>query len=103
MDFVAIPKTASAGVDRLETEVSFSSSGIDSTDRHGALREPSAGIVPVLMRYCVSFSTAVFPQLRPWHLNWLVSVLTVGDLLSHGPYVLHFLSHGDAALVIEAH
>jgi hypothetical protein len=37
-------------------------------------------MVQILVRYRVSFSTAVVPQLQLWHLQWLVSVQFVRDL-----------------------
>jgi hypothetical protein len=83
--------------------VRSASSGMDAIDRHEVLRGPSVGIVPIVMRYRVSFSMALVPQLQLWHLHRLVSVQSVGDLHSQVPQVLHFLSHRDAAPIVETH
>jgi hypothetical protein len=37
------------------------------------------------------------------NLHSLVSVASVGDLYSRVPQVLHFLSHGDAAPMVETY
>jgi hypothetical protein len=61
------------------------SSGMDEIDRHQLFLGPSVEIAPVLVRYRVSFSTAVFPQLRLWRLHCLVSVQSVGYVHSRVP------------------
>jgi hypothetical protein len=75
------------------------SSGIDANNRHEVLLEPLVEIIPILVRYHFSFSTALVPQLQLWHIHRLVSVQSVGDLDSR--VLLHFLSHRDAAPVSE--
>jgi hypothetical protein len=82
---LAIRRITSAGDGCLETDVRYASSGMDAIDRHEVLLVPSAGIVPIPVRYRVSFSTALVPQLQLWHLYWLVPVRLVGDLHSHVP------------------
>jgi hypothetical protein len=77
---ISIQKIASVEDDRLETHVRSASSGMDAIDRHEVLRVPSVGIVLILVRYRVSFSTALVPQLQFMHLHWPVSVQSVGDL-----------------------
>lgn len=57
--------------------VRSASSGVDASDRHQVLREPSAETVPILL----SLSTALIPQLLLRHLHWLVSVRSVGDCI----------------------
>jgi len=37
---------------------------IDPTDRQEVLRKSSVGILPISMRYCVSFFAAFIPQLQ---------------------------------------
>jgi hypothetical protein len=49
----------------------------------------------------VEFSTALVPQLQLRHINWLASVQSVGEVHSSVPQMLHFLSHGDAAPIVE--
>jgi hypothetical protein len=82
---VAIRKIASVEDNRLETDTRSTSSGMDAIDHQEELRGPSAGIVPTLVRYRVSFSTALVPQLQLQHLHWLVSVQSVDDLHSQVP------------------
>jgi hypothetical protein len=60
---VVVCKTASAKDDRLESNVRSASSGMDAINRHEVLRGPSVKIVPMPLRYRVSFSTALVPQL----------------------------------------
>jgi hypothetical protein len=84
-DVVAIREIASVVDDRLETDVRSTSSGMDGIDRHEVFRGPSVGIVPILVRYRVSFSMALVPQLQLWHLHWLVTVQSMGDLHSQLP------------------
>jgi hypothetical protein len=43
---------------------------------------------------------ALVQQLQLWHLHWLV---TMCNLHSHVPYVLHVLSYRDAALIVKTH
>jgi hypothetical protein len=74
VDAVVIRKIASAEDDRLGTNVRFASSDMDAIDREEVLRGPPVKIVPILIRYRVSFSTALVPQLQLCHLHWLVSV-----------------------------
>jgi len=52
---------------------------MDATERQEIITEPSVGIVPVLLRYGVGFSTALVPQLQLWHPHGLVSVRAVGE------------------------
>jgi hypothetical protein len=78
-------------------------SGMDAVDRHKEIRGPSVGIVSNLVQYRVSFSTALFSHLQLSYLHWLVSVQSVSDLYLQVSHALHFLSHGDAALVLETH
>jgi len=51
----------------------------------------------------VSFYTVALPQLQLWHRHWLVSIQSMGDLHSQVSYVLHFISHGRVASVVETH
>jgi hypothetical protein len=64
----------------METDMRCASSGIGAIDRHEVLRGLFVGMALVLVRYRVSFSTAVIPQLLLWNIHWLVSVQSVGDL-----------------------
>jgi len=64
---------------RTETYAQSASRGMDAIERQEAIKEPSIGIVPVLLRYRVGFSTALVPQLQLWHLYWLVSLQAVGE------------------------
>jgi hypothetical protein len=43
----------------------------------------------------------VSPQLQLWYLHWLLFMQCVGSLHSEVPHVRHFMSHGDAAAIIE--
>jgi hypothetical protein len=85
VDVVAIRISASVEDDPLETDLRSASSGMDATDRQEVLRGPSVGIVPILVQYRMSFSKALVPRLQLWHLHWLVSVQSVGDLHSQVP------------------
>jgi hypothetical protein len=55
---VVIRKIAPVDNYRLETDMCSASSGVDLIDNDEILREPWVGIMPVLVRYHVSFSTA---------------------------------------------
>jgi hypothetical protein len=77
---VATGKTGSVEDDRLEADMRSASSGVDATDRHEVLRGLSVEIIQIFVRYRMSFSTALVPQLQLWHFHWLVSVQSVGDL-----------------------
>jgi hypothetical protein len=61
---VSVRKTSSVEKDCLETGMRFSSSGMDALYRGEVPRGPSAGIVPILVLHCVSFSVALFPPLQ---------------------------------------
>lgn len=65
--------------DCLETDVGSTSTGMDAVDRLAALRVASVVTVPVLVRYRVNVSTALVPHLKLRHLQWLVSIQSVGD------------------------
>ena len=67
--------------------------------RQEALRGPSVGIAPSILRNRVSFSTTLVPQLQLWYLYSLVSIQFVNLLFLRVPWLLHFISYGDAALV----
>jgi hypothetical protein len=56
-----------------------------------------------VVQYRVSFSISLVPQLQLCHLQWLVSKQSVGVLHSQLLYVLHFVSGGDAAPIVETH
>jgi hypothetical protein len=56
-DAVAIRKTASVEERSLERDVGSPSGGMDATDGHVSTSGTSVGIVPILMRYCMSFSS----------------------------------------------
>jgi hypothetical protein len=56
------------------TDVRSTNAGLDATDRHEVFGGPSAGIVPILVRYRVSFSPLLVPQLQLWHIHWLAYV-----------------------------
>jgi hypothetical protein len=53
------------------------------------------------MRYLVHFSAAVVELLQLRYFYWRVSVESVGEAHSKMTYVLHCLSHGNAAAVVE--
>jgi hypothetical protein len=74
---------------------------MDAVDRYEVLRGPSVGIVPILVRYRVSFSTVLISQLQLCLLHWLVSIQSMGDLHLQVPWVLHFLFHGDTAPIVK--
>jgi hypothetical protein len=78
VDVVANRKMYSVEDDRVETDMPFTNSGMHATDGHEELRGPSVRIVPILVRYRVSFSTALVP-----HLHWTLSVQSTGELGSH--------------------
>lgn len=94
---VPIRKFASRADDHLETDVHPANSDMDTIDRHEAFRGPSVGIVPILVWYYLSFSTALVPQLQLWQLYWLSSIQPMGEL------VLQFLYHGYSAPIVEIH
>jgi len=66
-------------------------------DRQEGLQGPSVWIVPILVRYRVSFSKAVVPQLQFWRLYRLVFAQSMFGLCVRVPYV----SHRDADLIVE--
>lgn len=69
--------------DRLETDVRSTSSCINTID-HVVLRGSSAGVVPILEQYRISFSISFFPQPQFWHLQygtWATCIQTVGVTL----------------------
>ena len=74
---------------------------MDLSDDQGGLKGHSVRIVPVLVRYRVSFSKALFPQLQFWHLYCLVFVQSMGGLCVRVSYVFHFVSHTDVNLIVE--
>jgi hypothetical protein len=82
---VAICKIACVEDESLETDVPSGSSCIDAVDRHEVLRGPSVRVVGILIRYRVSFSTALVQQLQLWHFHWLVSIQSMSDLRSQVP------------------
>jgi hypothetical protein len=99
---MASRKTATVVDGRLETNVRPTSSGMAARDLHEVLRRPSVEKVPTVLRYCVGFSTALAPQLQLWHIHWLVSVESVGELRARVPQVVHFLSHEeDGVSIVE--
>jgi hypothetical protein len=98
---VAIRKISFVKEHCLETDVRSASRGMYAMERLEVLRRPSVGVDSILVRSCLSLSTAPVPQLQLWHLYWLVSVQSVGNLQPHEPYVLHFLSPGDSAPIVE--
>jgi hypothetical protein len=61
---VSVRKTASAVKDCLETGMRLSRSGMYALYRPEVLRGPSDGIVPILVRLCVSLSSAFLLQLQ---------------------------------------
>jgi hypothetical protein len=68
-DGAAIRRIASVQDDRLDTDVSSASRGMDAIVRREVLRGSSLGTVPVLLRDRVRFSTALVPHLQLWHLH----------------------------------
>jgi hypothetical protein len=74
-------------------------SGIDPTDRQEVLRELSVRILPISMRYCVSFFAAFIPQLQIWHIHLMLAMPSVGGLHSHVTSVLNFLPQGDVTAI----
>ena len=73
---------------------------MDPTDRQEVISAPSIVTVSILVRYRVSLSTYLLPQLQLWHLQQPVSVQPVGGMRSEVTSVLRFLSHRDAAEII---
>jgi hypothetical protein len=65
------------------------------------LQGPSVRIVQILVRYRVSSSKAVVPQLQFWHLYKLVFAQSMGGLCVLIPCVFHFVSHRDVDLIVE--
>jgi hypothetical protein len=59
--------------DHLETDVRSVSIDMDAIDFHKLIQGPSVGVVPILMRYHMSFSMALVPQVQ------LTSSLAHGD------------------------
>jgi hypothetical protein len=58
VDILAIRKIASVEDGRLEIDVNSASNSMAANDHHKALRGPSLGTVPTIVRYHMSFSTA---------------------------------------------
>jgi hypothetical protein len=92
-------KLRSVEADRLETDMRSASTGMDGTVMKNF--EDSFLIIPILQGCHVSFSTAIVSQLQLRHLHWLVSVQSVNNIPLSVPLVLHFLSHGEAAQLVE--
>jgi hypothetical protein len=86
--------------DCLKTDVHSRNSDMDKIDHRAVFWRPLAWIVPIHMWYLMSSSMALVLQLQLWHLHWLV---TMYNLHSHVPYVLHFLCYRDAAPVVKTH
>jgi hypothetical protein len=58
------------------------SNGVDAVDHNEVLRGPLVEVILILLRYRLSFITALVPQLIFWCLRWLVPLQSVGDLHS---------------------
>jgi hypothetical protein len=86
-------KTSSVEEDRLETDARSARSDIDETDRYKAFRVPADEKVPILLQYCVTVFKAVAPQLQLWHPHW--------PMCPDVPWLLHFLSNGNAVPVAK--
>jgi hypothetical protein len=87
VNVVDIRKIASEENDSLETYVRSTSSSVSAVGLYEVLRVQSAGIFPISIRYRVRLSKDLVPKLKLWHIFWLVSVQSVGDINSHKPYV----------------
>lgn len=57
-----------------ETDMFSARGAVDPTYRSGAFRRLSAVMVPIPVRYHVSFPMVLVSQLQLFHLNWLQSV-----------------------------
>ena len=67
----AAPHKVSVQVDCPQKEVRSARSGADPIDLEQVLQGPSVVLVPAVVRYRVSFSSALFNHLQLWHLHWL--------------------------------
>lgn len=76
---VAILRIPSLEDDHLEKHVCPASNGVDAVDHNEVLRGTSVEIILILLRYRLSFFTALVPQIIFSSLHWLVSVQSVGD------------------------
>lgn len=76
-----------------EQGVRYASSGVGPSNCQDSLRGASVHLVPILVLYGVTFSTALFLRLQLWNLHWPVSVESVCDLHSQVLVEIHFLSH----------
>lgn len=85
--------------DCLEIEVRSARSGVEPIDFQHVLHGPSVLLVPIVIRYRVSFSSALFTQLQLWHLRWLVQY--TGEQHSQLQVVFHFTSHGRNAGIVR--
>jgi hypothetical protein len=65
---------------------------MDETDRPEVFRGPSVEAVPIFVRYCVNFFTAVALQLQLQHIHQLVSMQPVGGVHLGVQWLLHFLA-----------
>jgi hypothetical protein len=97
VNVVALRKIASLKNNSLKRGMCSACSRMDATDCHEVLRGPLLGLVPIVVRYRASFSTALVSQLHFSHLYGQVSVESACDLYLRAPSMLRFLSHGDAA------
>ena len=79
--------------------MSSMNNGIDPTDRQDVLREPSVGVLPISMWYCVSFFAAFIPQMQIWHIHLFVAMQSLGGLHSQVTSVLDFLPQGDVTAI----
>lgn len=66
--------------DRMEIDVPSASSCVDPIYKHGVLRGQLIGVVPVLLRYLVSFITVLVTQLQLCHILWLDSVASMNEV-----------------------
>jgi hypothetical protein len=65
----------------METDVRSGNSDFDAINWRKGLREHSIKIIPVLVRYRVSFCTAIVPQQLLWHLRCLLSLRSVCECI----------------------
>jgi len=68
--------------DPLEIDVPSANSGMDTTYvyKRGALRGPLVGVVPILLRYLVSFFIVLVTQLQLYHILWLDCLQSMYEL-----------------------
>jgi hypothetical protein len=85
--------------DSLETEVRSARSGVEPIDLQQVLQGPSVLLVPIVLRYRMSFSSDLFTQLQLWHLHWLGQ--STGEQYSQPQVVFHFASHGRNAGIVR--